>query len=665
MIRRLFSSIATTALACWLLSSEVPAQQPDPATVLTAAQRDAFQSQIQPLLIKVCGDCHGKQPTDNDLDLTSFNDAQTILARPKVLGDVAERLRLGDMPPKEAPQPTAAERDLLLNWINSALDAEAAARAGDPGPVTLRRLSNSEYDNAIRDLTGVDMRPTLAREFPTDSVGGEGFANVGDAMPVTPQLVERYHQTARDIAARAVLLPTGFRFSPSTDRPDWSEEALQPLREFHARHAGPNGEPPLATHLAATLKHRDRLTREGPAAITAVAAEEKLNPTYLAALWHGLSRTSGPSPQVDVLTKQWQEKAATIAAENQRRQSLLQSARQNIETQWASSKRVLAEFKVAEAASVPFDQKVSVKRGELLLLTVLPNDSHGADSTLVDWTIRETGGEQRTWSTADLVPNLLNGNPHGDKLNASWSFLETTSNPVFLTERRDSNAGRPELKSWSLGSEPSAFVNSADAPVQVWTSLPPRSFFVHPGPKRPVTVSWTSPIDAELQLTGRVADAHPSGGDGVSFQLLHVAAAELGQSLVDLASVPASLPDPGLPPDMLAIVRAKWREATTDPAPVLAEIKSLQDQLFEGRYRKNAALAVGNGFAAWEELRRIVAIERVQGAAREPLFRMIALPAQPDTFVVWDRLRLEGGDGPPLIFSEHPELREASKRHPD
>ena len=35
---------------------------------------------------------------------------------------------------------------------------------------------------------------------------------------------------------------------------------------------------------------------------------------------------------------------------------------------------------------------------------------------------------------------------------------------------------------------------------------------------------------------------------------------------------------------------------------------------------------------------------------------MVALPAQPDTFVVWDRLQMEGGDGPPLVFAEHPEL---------
>ena len=616
----------------------------------------SFAKQIQPLLVKTCGDCHGKKPTDNDLDLTSFGSAQAIIAKPKVLGDVAERLRLGDMPPKDAPQPSEAEREQLLGWINAALDAEASARAGDPGPVTLRRLSNTEYDNAIRDLTGVDLRPTRAREFPTDSVGGEGFANVGDAMPVTPELVERYHQTARDVAARAVLLPGGFRFSTSTERPDWTEEALKPLRSFHARYAGPNGEPPLAAHLAATLKHRDRLTRGGAADIAAVAAEEKLNATYLAALWAGLDGKSASPEEAIAQTKQWSEKAALAEAEKQRRQTALQSARKAIESQWGSSKRVLAESKVTEGGSVPFESKVSVKRGELLLLTILPNENYGADSTLIEWTIRETTGDQRTWSIADLVPNLLKGNPLPDKHEARWSFLETTSTPVFLTERRDSNAGRPELKSWSIGSEPSVFVNSAAEPVQVWTKLPARSVFLHPGQKRPVAIAWTSPIAGELAVSGRVADAHPAGLDGVSFELSHVAATDLGQALADLGSASTILPEAGLPPDMLALVREKWHEATTDPAPVLAAIKAMQDQLFQGNYGKNAALAVGNGFPAWEDLRRVVARERIQGAAREPLFRMVALPAQPDTFVVWDRLRLEGGDGPPLVFAEHPEL---------
>jgi hypothetical protein len=633
-----------------------------------------YVEQIQPLLVSSCGKCHGTMPMDNDLDLTSFGSAQAILAKPKLLGDVAERLRLGDMPPKDAPQPSQAEREQLLGWINAALDAEAVARAGDPGLVTLRRLSNTEYDNAVRDLTGVDMRLTQAREFPVDSVGGEGFANVGDAMPVTPELVERYHQTARDVAARVVLLPGGFRFSPSTERPDWTEEALKPLRTFHARYAGPNGEPPLAAHLAATLKHRDRLSR-GEAAdiaaeIAAVAAQEKLNATYLAALWAGLNdglvrRTSSPSyvgsdglevrrtqAEVHARMKTWREKAAQFEAEKQRRQASLLK----IESLWAPSKRVLAESKVAEGSSVPFEHKVSVERGELLLLTVLPNENHGADSTLIEWTIHETSGEQRTWSLSDPTSNLLKGNPWSDKHEACWSFLDTTSTPVFLTERRDSNGGKTEVKSWSLGSEPSVFVNSTSEDLQVWTKLPARSFFVHPGPKRPVAIAWTSPIAGELSVSGRVADAHPAGLDGVSFELSHVAAPDLGQAMADLGSASTEMSDPGLAPAMLDIIREKWRVATTDPAPVLGAIKAAQDQLFQSNYQKNAALAVGNGFPAWEDLRRVVARERVQGAAREPLFRMVAVPAQPDTFVIWDRLRLEGGDGPPLVFAEHPEL---------
>ena len=614
-----------------------------------------YATQIQPLLVRSCGKCHGKMPKDNDLDLTSFGSAKAILANPRMLSNVAERVRGGDMPPKEAPQPSQAEKEQLLGWITAALDAEAAARAGDPGQVTLRRLSNTEYDNAVRDLTGVDMRPTQVHEFPIDSVGGEGFANVGDAMPVTPELVERYHHAARDVAARAVLLPKGFRFSPSPDRPAWTEETLKPLRSFHARHAGPNGEPPLATHLAATLRHRDKFTSGGPAAIAAVAAEEKLNATYLTALWAGLSSTTAsslPSAEDDARMKLWREKAARFEAEKQRRQAALPK----IESGWASSKRVLVESRVAEGGSVPFEHKVLVERGELLLLTVLPNENHGADSTLVEWTIRETAADGRTWSVSDLIPNLLKGNSWSDKHEARWSFLETTSTPAFLTERRDSNAGKSELKSWSLGSEPSVFVNSAAEDLQVWTKLPARSFFVHPGPKRPVAVAWTSPIDGELLVSGRVADVHPAGLDGVSFELSHIASPDLGQALADLGGASTDLPEPGPAPALLDLIREKWRAATTDPAPVLAAIKAAQDQLFQGNYKRNAALAVGNGFPAWEELHRVVARERVQGAAREPLFRMVALPAQPDTFVVWDRLRLEGGDGPPLVFAEHPEL---------
>jgi cytochrome c553 len=39
-----------------------------------------YATQIQPLLVKTCGECHGKTPKDNDLDLTSFDSAEAIIA---------------------------------------------------------------------------------------------------------------------------------------------------------------------------------------------------------------------------------------------------------------------------------------------------------------------------------------------------------------------------------------------------------------------------------------------------------------------------------------------------------------------------------------------------------------------------------------------------------
>jgi mono/diheme cytochrome c family protein len=633
-----------------------------PATASGDDLAQAYVAQVHPLMVKTCGGCHGAEPKDNDLDLAGFATSEALLGRPAVLEHVIERLHVGDMPPREAPQPSDAEREQLLGWFTAALDAEAAARAGDPGPVTLRRLSNVEYDNAVRDLTGIDMRPTQAREFPPDAVGGEGFANVGEAMPVTPVLVERYLKAARDVAARAVLLPTGFRFSASPERPEWTAEAEKAVRGFHSRYANAAGEPPLERHLAATLKHRERLASGGPAALAAVAAEEQLNATYLTALWTGLSGTA-TSPTEDVpRAVQWLEKVIENEADHERRRAVVQSARQKIDSNWAKAKRVLAEAKVDEGGSVPFEQKIAVRRGEMLLLTVLANKSGAGDDTLVEWTIRETGGEGRTWSVADLVPDLLKGNPWQDKHDARWSFLALTPHPVFLAEKRDNNAERAELKSWSLKDKPAVVVNSASEAVKIGTAtLPARSFGVHPDNNRPVAVAWTSPIDGEFSVAGRVADEDQTNDDGVSFELAHVAAPELGQALADLGT-DLGLQNAGPPPATIALVREKWRTATTDPKPVLKVIKSLQDRLFWNNYGKHTVVAVGNGFPWWEDTLRVVAREQVEGPAREPVFRLIArevAPAKPGTFVIWDRLRLEGGEGPLVVLAEQPELRAA------
>ena len=116
-----------------------------------------------------------------------------------------------------------------------------------------------------------------------------------------------------------------------------------------------------------------------------------------------------------------------MEAETQRRRDAAQPAAAIIEATWKNSKRRLAEAQVAEGASVPFEQRLSVRRGEILLLTVLPNGNHGADSTLVEWSIREAGGDQRAWSVTDVAADLLKGNSWPAANGAAWSFLETTA----------------------------------------------------------------------------------------------------------------------------------------------------------------------------------------------------------------------------------------------
>ena len=140
------------------------------------------------------------------------------------------------------------------------LDAEARARAGDPGYVPLRRLSNAEYDCTIRDLTGVDLRPT--REFPADGAAGEGFTNAAEALTdVSPTLLNKYLNAAKDIADHAVLLPDGFRFSPTKTRRDWTNESTGRLRQFYAAYAANDGRLLVQPYLAATVRHRDGAAR--------------------------------------------------------------------------------------------------------------------------------------------------------------------------------------------------------------------------------------------------------------------------------------------------------------------------------------------------------------------------------------------------------------------
>ena len=284
------------------------------------ARLDAqFKKSIQPLLGRYCLGCHSTKKKVGELDLEQFATFAAVRKGTKSWLKVVEMIDNGEMPPKKSAQPTATQRKTLRNWVERYLFAEALARAGDPGPVVLRRLNNAEYTYTIRDLTGVDLDP--AREFPSEGAGGEGFTNTGNSLVMSPALLRKYLDAGHKIAGHAVLLPTRIDFSPGNSRRDWTDEWLEKIRAFYRQHTtvkrlgtpykgyermahlGNAGLLPLEKYLAATLAERKSLA-QGSKAIATVAARRGLNAKYLGLLWSRLN-ADDRSLLLDDLRARW------------------------------------------------------------------------------------------------------------------------------------------------------------------------------------------------------------------------------------------------------------------------------------------------------------------------------------------------------------------------
>src|SRR6516162_3936841 len=156
-----------------------------------AARSDVFQTTVKPFLRTYCEGCHGGRQPAAGLDLTAYSSPESVVGDQRRLSLVLARLKAGEMPPSQARrQPTPAERQSVISWIDTVSAEEARRRPNDPGVVLARRLSNAEYDYTIHDLTGVDIRPT--KEFPVDPANQAGFDNSGESLAMSPELVRKY-----------------------------------------------------------------------------------------------------------------------------------------------------------------------------------------------------------------------------------------------------------------------------------------------------------------------------------------------------------------------------------------------------------------------------------------------------------------------------------------
>ena len=276
----------------------------DRSATADAILERTFARTVHPFVETYCVTCHGKEKSEADLDLTSYTTTADVVAGFSYWELVQERLEAGEMPPTKAKKhPGEKQSREIAEWIKALRKNEAQKSAGDPGLVVARRLSNAEYDYTIRDLTGVDLRPT--KEFPVDPANQAGFDNTGESLTMSPALWKKYYQAARAVADNLVLQPEGFAFAPhpmlvETDRDKYS---VLGIVDFYQRQPTD-----FAEYFLAAWRFQHRAALGWPqAALADIAAESKVSAKYLATVWAALTDATEEVGPIVKLQGMWRE----------------------------------------------------------------------------------------------------------------------------------------------------------------------------------------------------------------------------------------------------------------------------------------------------------------------------------------------------------------------
>ncbi len=129
--------LACAAAGLPYLARAQAAEKPGTATPDWEGMGRDYEARVRPLVGRYCVECHSADNAEADVNLTAFAAWGDVRNDPRTWQKVGVMLDSGQMPPKDADQPTADEQKQLGDWVHGYLKAEAQARAGDPGRVVL------------------------------------------------------------------------------------------------------------------------------------------------------------------------------------------------------------------------------------------------------------------------------------------------------------------------------------------------------------------------------------------------------------------------------------------------------------------------------------------------------------------------------------------------
>jgi mono/diheme cytochrome c family protein len=181
-------------------------------TAVADAPGTAQGSDLGPFLQTYCIDCHGADQAEAGFRLdtltadaasASFSvDHFAVPEKARLWTKVVDRVAAGEMPPKDAEQPSAEERKRMLAGLDRQLLAADRKTMPPAGTLVLRRLNRVQYENTIRDLLSIDLE--LQDRLPADG-RAFGFDNVGSALSLSSAQLEAYLDAA-DAALDAAIV---------------------------------------------------------------------------------------------------------------------------------------------------------------------------------------------------------------------------------------------------------------------------------------------------------------------------------------------------------------------------------------------------------------------------------------------------------------------------
>jgi len=177
----------------------------------TSSQARLDDAGVTEFLGNYCIECHGpeEQKSNVRLDTLSLRIADESTAQ--LWKKVEDQLLFEEMPPPKSPQPPAAAREGMVDWIQRSHQEALEELAANSGRVELRRLNNREYIRTMADLLHLD--PTAVRRvveqqvrFPADD-SSTTFDTAASAQTLTHIHLEKYSAAAEQLLELALADP--------------------------------------------------------------------------------------------------------------------------------------------------------------------------------------------------------------------------------------------------------------------------------------------------------------------------------------------------------------------------------------------------------------------------------------------------------------------------